>query len=176
MPGLEAGKCETPNRQQTECLLTNRLSYRGSSKNLNSTARSYDEWAFSPLHSTADWLSRMTLAIYMSVIVNFHALAQARYFRIERRRVVFLGWMQDSKLQSLGHQIACRLNAHPQTDWAIKDQARTWTHQPVLMMSEHSAHLTSLPNYSSPMMLKLVVFIWLFEYKKYYEGTHLFCP
>ena len=32
----------TPNRQQTECLLTNRLSYRGSSqKNLKSTARPY---------------------------------------------------------------------------------------------------------------------------------------
>ena len=30
---------QTPNRQQTECPLTNRLSYQGSSKNLNSTAR-----------------------------------------------------------------------------------------------------------------------------------------
>ena len=54
--GFEAGKCETPNRQQTEWPLTNRLSYRGSSKNLNSTARPYDEWAFSPLDFTADCL------------------------------------------------------------------------------------------------------------------------
>ena len=37
--GFEAGKSQTPIRQQTECTLTNRLSYRGSSKNLNSTAR-----------------------------------------------------------------------------------------------------------------------------------------
>ena len=31
--GFEAGKSETPNRRQTECPLTNRLSYQGSSKN-----------------------------------------------------------------------------------------------------------------------------------------------
>ena len=30
--GFEAGKSETPNRQQTECPPTNRLSYRGSRK------------------------------------------------------------------------------------------------------------------------------------------------
>ena len=30
------------------------------------------------------------------VVVSFDALAQARYFRIERRQVVFLWWMQDS--------------------------------------------------------------------------------
>ena len=37
------------------------------------------------------------------------------------------------------HQIASRLNARWQTDWAIEDQA-----QPVAMISEHSAHLTPL--------------------------------
>ena len=59
--------------------------------------------------------------------------------------VVLLCWMQDSKLGSLRHQIAGRLNAHTQTDWAIEDQAKTWTQQAVPMMSEHSVHLTSLP-------------------------------
>ena len=77
-------------------------------KNLNSTARPYDAWAFSPLDFTADWLSHLALAIYMFVIVNFEALAQA----------------SDSKLGSLRHQIASRLNVHSQTDWAIEDQAK----------------------------------------------------
>ena len=48
--------------------------------------------------------------------------------------------------QGLRHQIASRLNAHWQTDWAIEDQAKnTWTRQPVPMISEHSAHPTPLP-------------------------------
>ena len=51
---------------KTECLLTNRLSYRGSSKNLNSIARPYDQRAFSPLNPTAGWLSHLTLATYTS--------------------------------------------------------------------------------------------------------------
>ena len=55
---------QTPNRQQTECSLTNRLSYRGSSKNLNSTARPYDQRAFSPLDPIVSWLSHLALAIY----------------------------------------------------------------------------------------------------------------
>ena len=42
------------------------------------------------------------------------------------------------------HQIASRLNARWQTDWAIEDQAKTWTRQPVPMISEHSAYLTQL--------------------------------
>ena len=40
--GFEAGNSETPNRQETECPLPNRLSYGGSIKNLNLTARSSD--------------------------------------------------------------------------------------------------------------------------------------
>ena len=34
--------------------------------------------------------------------------------------------MQDSKVGSLRHKIASRLNAHSQTDWAIEDQAKTY--------------------------------------------------
>ena len=89
-------RSQPPIHQQTECLLTNRLSYRGSGKNLNSTARPYDQQAFSPLDLTASWLSHLALAIYMLVVVNFDALAQASDIRIERRQVVFLCWMQDS--------------------------------------------------------------------------------
>ena len=65
-------------------------------KNLNSTARPYDQRAFSPLNPTAVWHSHLALAIYMFVVVNFDALAQASDIRIERRQVVFLCWKQDS--------------------------------------------------------------------------------
>ena len=51
-------------------------------KSLNSTARPYDEWAFSPVDFTAVWLSHLALAIYMFVVVNFDALAQASDIRI----------------------------------------------------------------------------------------------
>ena len=61
------------------------------------------------------WFGRYTCFF----IVNCDALAQASDFRIERRHVVFLCWMQDSKLGSLRHEIASRLNAHSLTDWAI---------------------------------------------------------
>ena len=69
-------------------------------KNLNSTACPYDQQKFSPLDLTASWLSHQALAIYMFVVVNFDALAQASDIRIERRQVVFLCWMQDSNTRS----------------------------------------------------------------------------
>ena len=64
-------------------------------KNLNSTARPYDQRAFSPLDPTVSWLSHLALAIYIFVVFNFDALAQASDIQIERRQVVFLCWMQD---------------------------------------------------------------------------------
>ena len=64
-------------------------------KNLNSTARPYDQRAFSPLDPTVSWLSHMAQAIYIFVVVNFDALAQASDIQIERRQVVFLCRMQD---------------------------------------------------------------------------------
>ena len=85
MQDLNPGS-QTPNRQQTECSLTNRLSYRGSSKNLNSTDRPYDQRAFSPLDPTVSWLSHLALAIYIFVVVNFDALVQASDIQIERRQ------------------------------------------------------------------------------------------
>ena len=69
-------------------------------KNLNPTARPYDQQAFSPLDLTASWLSHLALSIYMFVVVNFDALAQASDIRIERIQVVFLCWMQDSNPRS----------------------------------------------------------------------------
>ena len=46
------------------------------------------------------------------VVANFDALAQTSDFQIERRQIVLLCWMQDSKLGSLRHQFANRLNIH----------------------------------------------------------------
>ena len=51
-------------------------------KNLNSTASPYDQRAFSPLDLTTSWLSHLALAIYMFVVVNFDALAQASNIQI----------------------------------------------------------------------------------------------
>ena len=68
--------------------------------NLNSTARPYNQQAFSPLDLTVSWLSHLAVAIYLFVVVNFDALAQASDIRIERRQVVFLCWMQDSNPRS----------------------------------------------------------------------------
>ena len=115
-------------------------------KNLNSTARPYDQQAFSPPDPTAIWHSHLALAIYIFVVANFDALAQASDFQIKRRQLVFLCWMQDSNPEGLWNPIFSRLNACWQTDWAIEDQAKTWTRQPIPMISKHSAHLTPLPS------------------------------
>ena len=71
-------------------------------KSLNSTARPYDQRAFRPLGPTVSWLSHLVLAIYMFVVVDFDAMAQASDIQIERRQVVFLCSKQD-------------LNPRPQT-------------------------------------------------------------
>ena len=123
--GFEPKGSLKPNLQQSIFLLTNRLSYRGSSlKNLSSTARAYDQQALSPSDPTAIWHSHLALAIYIFVVVNFDALAQASDFRIKRRQVVFLCWMQDSNPEVLWNPIFSRLYACWQTDWAIEDQAK----------------------------------------------------
>ena len=80
-------------------------------KNLNSTARPYDQQAFSPPDPTAIWHSHLALAIYIFVVVNFDALAQASDFRIERRQVVFLCWEQDSNPGGLWNPISSRLKS-----------------------------------------------------------------
>ena len=89
--------------------------------NLNSTARPYDQQAFSPPDPTAIWHSHLALAINIYVVVNSDALAQASDFRNERRQVVFLCWMQDSNPEGLWNPISSRPNACWQTDWAIED-------------------------------------------------------
>ena len=92
-------------------------------KNLNSTARPYDQQAFCPTEPTAIWHSHLALAINIFVVVYFDALTPASDFRIKRRQVVFLCWKQVSNPEGLRHLFASTLNACWQTDWAIEDQA-----------------------------------------------------
>ena len=82
----------------------------------------------------------------MFVVVNFDALAQASDIRIKRRQVVFHCWEQDSNLS--GSQIPNR----QQTECPLPNRLsyrgssyKTWTRQPVPMISQHSAHLTPQP-------------------------------
>ena len=82
----------------------------------------------------------------MFVAVNFDALAQASDIRIERRQVVFLCWEQDSN--PLGYLTLNR----QQTECPLTNRLsyrgstyKTWTRQPVPMISQHSAHLTPQP-------------------------------
>ena len=84
-----------PNLQQTECPLPTDWAIDDQAKNLNWTARPYDQRASSPLDPTAGWHSHLALAIYMFVVVNFDALSQASDFRI------FIGFVRrgcDTKL------------------------------------------------------------------------------
>ena len=92
----------------------------------NWTARPYDQGAFSPIDPTGSCLSHLALAIYMFVVVNFDALAQASDIPIDRRQAVYLCWMQDSNPRSQTPN-ASGLNARWQTDWAIEvERNKLW--------------------------------------------------
>ena len=126
-------------------------------KNLNSTARPYDQRAFSPLDPTVSWLSHLALAIYIFVVVNFDALAQASDIQIERRQVVFLCWMQDlnpGPQTPNRQQTECSLT-NPTELSRIK--LKTWTRQPVPMIGEHSAHL-------APLSVDFRTWLWRYTY------------
>ena len=99
-------------------------------------------------------------SVYISLCGCFCGYSSLSCPRLERNKTVInidcdtmfvvvnvLCWMQDWDLEVSRHLFASRLNTHSQTDRAIEDQykLKTWTQQPVPMMSEHSAHLTSLP-------------------------------
>ena len=126
-------------------------------KNLNSTARPYYQRAFSPLDPTVSWVSHLALAIYIFVVVNFNALAQASDIQIERRQVVFL-------LLKAGFEPGAPDTKSP-ADWMLADKPtelsriklKTWTQQPVRMISEHSAHL-------APLSVDFRTWIWRYTY------------
>ena len=111
---------------------------------------------------------------YMFVVVNFDALAQASDIRIERRQV-FLYWMQDSNPRSqppIRQQTECLLTNR--LSYRGSNQ-KSWTRQPVPMISKHSAHPTSLPVgfrtwlWRYTCLLMLISMLWhrqaIFEWK-----------
>ena len=138
---------QTPNRQQTECPLTNRLSYRGSSSK-TWTRQPVPMISEHSVHSTPQpfgirtWLWRYTcLLLLISMLWHRQAIFESKGDKLSSSAECRI-----RTHQGLRHQIASRLNAHWQTDWAIEDQAKkTWTRQPVPMISEHSAHSTPQP-------------------------------
>ena len=57
-------------------------------KNLNSTARPYDQQAFSPPDPTVIWHSHLALAIYIFVVVRVGFLPEETYFFRDTRKKV----------------------------------------------------------------------------------------
>ena len=86
---------QTPNRQQTECSLTNRLSYRGSCLKLELDSPSLWSASTQPTWPHCQLTFAPGSGDIHFVVVNFDALAQASDIQIERRQVVFLSWKQD---------------------------------------------------------------------------------
>ena len=166
--------------------LTNRLRYRGSSRNLNSTARPYDQQAFSPPDPTAIWHLHLALAIYIFVVVNFDALAQASDFRIERRYIhtcihtyllllISMLWHMQAIYESKGDKLSSSAEGRIRTQ-RVSDtyspadgmpadkptelsriKLKTWTRQAVPMISKHSAHLT-------PLSFGICTWLWRYTY------------
>ena len=79
---------------------------------------------------------------YMYIVVNFNAVAQASNIWIGRRQVVFLCWMRDSVF---GTESPADWMAADKPTEPSKIKLKTWTQQPVPMISEHSSHSTPLP-------------------------------
>ena len=98
-----------PNLQQTGCPLTNWLSYRISSLNLSLTA----------LHYIYIYIYKRYTCLLLLIPMLWHRQAVFE--------VVFFCWMQGANPECLWNRIPSRLNARWQTDWAIEDQAKTWT-------------------------------------------------
>ena len=123
MQDLNPGS-QTPNRQQTECSLTNRLSYRGSSLKLGTRQPvpmiSEHSSHLTPLSvDFRTWLRRYTyLLLLISVLWHRQAIFKSNGDKLCSSAECRI-WTRGPR-----HQIASRLNARWQTDWAIEDQAK----------------------------------------------------
>ena len=133
MQDLNPGS-QTLNRQQTECSLTNRLSYRGSSK----------IWTRQPVPMISEhsahltplsvdfrtWLWRYTcLLLLMSMLWHRQAIFESKGDKLSSSAECRI------RTQGLRHLFASRLNAHWQTDWAIEDQAKLELDRPSLWLA-----------------------------------------
>ena len=98
------------------------------------------------------WLRRYTyLLLLMSMLWHRQAIFKSKGDKLCSSAECRI-WTR-----GLRHQIASRLNARWQTDWAIEDQAKTWTRQLVPMISEHSAHL-------APLSVDFRTWLWRYTY------------
>ena len=116
---------QTPNRQQTEFPLTNRLSYRGSSLKLELDSPSLWSASIQPTrpHSRfgiRTWPWRYTcLLLLISMLWHRQAIFDSKGDNLSSSAECRI-----RTHQGLRHQIASRLNARWQTDWAIEDQPK----------------------------------------------------
>ena len=145
---------QTPNHQQTDCPLTNRLSYRGSSLNLELDSPSLWSASIQPTRPRSrfgirTWLWWYTCLLLL-ILMLWHRQA---IFESKGDKLSSSSECRIRTHQGLRHQIASRLNARWQTDWAIEDQAKNLNQQPVPMISQHSAHLTPQPFWHSHLAL-----------------------
>ena len=85
------------------------------------------------------WLWRYTCLLLISMLWHRQAIFESKGDKLSSSAECRI------RTQGLRHLFASRLNACWQTDYAIEDAAKTWTRQPVPMISKHSAHSTSLP-------------------------------
>ena len=144
MQNLNPGS-QTPNRQQTECLLTNILSYRGSSKNFELDSPSLSSASIQPTWPHC----QLTFA---PVSGNIHICCCL--FRCPGTGKRYLNQKETScvPLQNTGFEPGVPDTKSP-ADWMLADKTtelsrikqKTWTRQPVPMISKHSAHLTPQP-------------------------------
>ena len=111
-------------------------------KNLNSTARTYDQQAFSPPDPTASWLWHLALVINMFVVVNFDALAQAGK-RYSNRK-------EPSCLPLLNAGFEPKISdTYSPADWMPADKPtelskiklKTWTRHPVPIISKQHTYI-----------------------------------
>ena len=135
---------QTPNRQQTECSLTNRPSYRGSSLKLE-------------LDSPSLWLASIQPTwphchlAFAPVSGDIHICCC--WFRCSGTGKRYSNRKETScvPLLKAGFEPGIPDTKSP-ADWMLADKPtelsriklKTWTQQPVPIISEHSAHLTPL--------------------------------
>ena len=109
-----------------------------------STSRLYDQRAFIPLDPTASWLSHLSLAICMFVVVHYDVLAETNCLPL--LNAGFEPRVSDTRLP------ADRTPADKPTELS-RIKLKTWTLQTTPMISEHSAHSTPLPVGFRPWLL-----------------------
>ena len=98
------------------------------------------------------WLWRYTyLLLFISMLWHRQAIFKSKGDKLYSSAECRI-WTRGPR-----HHITSRLNARWQTDWAIEDQAKNWTRQPVPMISNHSAHLT-------PLSIDFRTWLWRYTY------------